>query len=111
MKGTNKFNSQKYKGCDSKKEYKRLLELQELERQGKIMALQQQVEYELIPSQRLNGKVIERAIKYRADFQYIENGELVVEDVKGYKKGAAYAVFVIKRKLMLWTYGIRVKET
>jgi len=34
----------------------------------------------------------------------------VVEDVKGLKKGAAYQVFVIKRKLMLDRYGIEIKE-
>ena len=39
-----------------------------------------------------------------------KNGKLVVEDVKGYKKGPAYNVFSIKRKLMLQVYGIRVQE-
>jgi hypothetical protein len=54
--------------------------------------------------------LLEREISYVADFVYYENGQLVVEDVKGYKKGPAYAVFVMKRKLMLKVYGIRVKE-
>ena len=56
------------------------------------------------------GKLIERACFYVADFVYEQAGKTVVEDVKGYKKGATYSVFVIKRKLMLQKFGIRVKE-
>lgn len=58
------------------------------------------------------GKLIERSCTYVADFSYVDNatGKTVVEDVKGYKKGATYSVFVIKRKLMLQKFGIRVKE-
>jgi hypothetical protein len=39
-------------------------------------------------------------------------GDTVVEDVKGYRdtSSAIYALFVVKRKLMLWVHGIRVKE-
>lgn len=106
---------------DSKKEAYRHYELVMLERAGKITDLQRQVEFELIPAQRepdtigvrggvKKGKTIELAVKYVADFCYKENGKLVVEDVKGYKKGTAYAVFAIKRKLMLYVHGIRIKE-
>lgn len=64
----------------------------------------------LIPAQRdETGKLIEREVSYVADFQYIQDGKKVVEDVKGYKRGAAYQLFTIKRKLML-LQGIRVKE-
>ena len=50
--------------------------------------------------------------KYVADFIYCDaDGKTVVEDVKGYKKGAAYDLFAIKRKLFLHRYGIRIKET
>lgn len=56
------------------------------------------------------GKLIERSCSYVADFVYEQGGKTVVEDVKGYKKGSTYAVFTIKRKLMLQKYGIRVKE-
>ena len=67
----------------------------------------------LIPSQRdRTGKVIEKECSYYADFVYMDrNGTQVVEDTKGYKKGAAYDLFVIKRKLFLQRYGIRIKET
>lgn len=117
-----KYRNVKTNGSDSKKEEKRKQELQMLERAGKIQDLQYQVEFELIPVQRepdivgprggvKRGKCIEHACKYVADFVYVQNGEKVVEDVKGYRDGSAYAIFKIKRKLMLWRYGIRVKET
>ena len=97
---------------DSKKEFYRWSDLRLLERAGKISNLKRQVKYVLIPSQYdKKGKVIERETSYIADFEYIENGEKVVEDTKGYKKGAAYQLFTIKRKLMLYKYGIRIKET
>lgn len=95
---------------DSKKEAKRYMELKDMQDRGEIDALRIQVPYELIPSQKVNNKVIERACTYKADFVYEKDGETVVEDVKGYRKGTAYSVFVIKRKLMLHRYGIRVKE-
>ena len=92
---------------DSVREYRRLVELQLLERAGKISKLQRQVKYELIPTQRVDGKVVERPVTYVADFVYQENGQLVVEDSKGFKTKD----YIIKRKLMLSVYGIRIKET
>lgn len=91
---------------DSKKEAKRYGELVLLERAGKITDLQRQVKFELIPSQRIDGKVVERACTYVADFVYIEDGKKVVEDTKGFKTKD----YIIKRKLMLWVHGIQVKE-
>ena len=69
-------------------------------------------EYELLPSQRMDGKCVERPLHYIADFVYTQDGETVVEDVKGYRDpaSAGYAKYVIKRKLMLYRYGIRVRE-
>ena len=83
-----------------------------LERCGAITDLELQKEFELIPAQRIDGKVVERAVKYKADFVYKENGKTVVEDVKGYRdpSSAGYAKFVLKRKLMLFVHGIRVRE-
>lgn len=101
------FNGVTY---DSKKEMNRHRELLLLEKAGAITDLQRQVKFELIPSQRINGRVVERPCSYVADFVYIQNGEKIVEDVKGYKKGTAYAVFTIKRKLLLYMHGIRIKE-
>ena len=96
---------------DSKKEALRYQQLKSLEKIKAISDLQRQVKYTLIPSQKdESGKVIEQKCSYIADFVYRQNGQIVVEDVKGYRNGGAYAVFAIKRKLMLERYGIRVKE-
>jgi len=113
----------------SKKEAERWCLLHLLERSGEISDLKRQVEYELIPTQRersdqiyqkgpkkgqpKEGRVIELPCKYIADFVYTtKTGERVVEDVKGHRdpKSAAYAKFVIKRKLMLYIHHIRIKE-
>ena len=102
---------------DSVKEYRRFCELSLLLRAGAITELRRQVEYELIPAQRepdtvgvrggvKKGKVIEHAVKYVADFVYKENGKEIVEDTKGFKTKD----YIIKRKLMLWVHGIRIKE-
>lgn len=91
---------------DSKKEAKRYGELVLLERAGKISGLEMQVKFELIPSQRIDGKVVERACQYVADFVYMENGTKVVEDTKGFKTKD----YIVKRKLMLHKYGIRIRE-
>ena len=88
---------------DSKAEFIRWCELRIMERAGKISDLQRQVKYELIPKQK--G---ERACTYLADFVYKDpNGDTVVEDTKGVRTDA----YRIKRKLMLWVHGIRIKET
>ena len=106
---------------DSKKEYLRYKELELLERAGEITELRRQVRYLLIPSQfdmvtdehgRRKRICVERECNYIADFVYRDKrGNLVVEDCKGYKKGAAYALFVIKRKLMYEKFQIKIKET
>ena len=116
-----KYHAQKVQGClidgtphtfDSVKEADRYAELAILQRAGQISDLRVQVPFELVPKQKkANGKT-ERPILYVADFTYMQNGEKVVEDVKGYRdpSSAAYAKFTIKRKLMLWIHGIEVKE-
>lgn len=109
---------------DSKKESERYLVLKQQERQGLISDLQLQVPFVLIPAQyetvteytpktrkeKTAKKLLERKLVYVADFVYSRNGEAVVEDVKGYKNSTAYAVYVIKRKLMLYVHGIKVQE-
>lgn len=94
---------------DSQKEAQRYAELKLLERAGEIYDLQRQVPFVVIPEQRdQNGKLLEREVKYIADFTYKEKGSLrrVVEDVKGLKTD----VYKIKKKLMLYRNGIRIKE-
>jgi hypothetical protein len=91
---------------DSAKEARRYAELCLLERAGQIQNLQRQVPFTLIPKQERNGKVVERPCVYKADFVYTENGAEVVEDTKGVKTKE----YIIKRKLMLWEYGIKIRE-
>lgn len=97
---------------DSKREAQRYLELVSMERAGKIKNLQTQVPFELIPPIRDNNdKLIQRSCDYVADFVYStvsDDGTTtrVVEDAKGYRT----EVYKIKKKLMLWQYGIRIKE-
>ena len=102
---------------DSKKEANRYRELVLLERAGRIIDLQRQVKFVLIPAQYepdiigkrggvKRGKQIERECCYMADFLYTDNGKQVVEDTKGFKTKD----YIIKRKLMLWVHGIRITE-
>lgn len=94
------------KTFDSRKEANRYAELKVLERADKITCLRRQVPYILIPTQRIGDRIVERPVKYIADFVYNVNGETVVEDAKGFKTPE----YIIKRKLMLWRFGIRIKE-
>ena len=104
---TSKYRNQKVQingiTFDSKHEAQRYAELLLLQRAGEIQGLRLQVRFELIPKQ--EG---ERACYYIADFVYnmAATGELVVEDAKGVKTD----VYKIKRKLMLWVHGIRIRE-
>ena len=91
---------------DSRKEAHRYSELLLLERAGAIQNLQRQVKYELIPSQRIDGTVVERPCSYKADFVYEKDGKTVVEDVKGMRTKE----YIIKRKLMLKEHSIQINE-
>lgn len=96
---------------DSIKEAKRWRELCLLYRAGEIGEVERQVEFVLLPAQRTrtpDGKTkTERAVKYIADFVYLDkNGRQVVEDVKGVRTKE----YIIKRKLLLFLRGIAIKE-
>lgn len=104
----NKYHNKRKDGFDSLKERQRWYELRLMERAGKIQGLERQIRFELIPAQ---PKAKLRATYYKADFCYWEDGRFVVEDVKGYKKGTAYQLFMIKKKLMYQKYGYIIKET
>ena len=116
---------------DSIAEARRYQELLLMQRAGTITDLRCQVAFELIPAQyeevptgefykigkrkgqpKMNRVCVEKSLKYIADFVYKQYGETVVEDVKGYKdpRSVPYAKFVIKRKLMLERFGVRVRE-
>ena len=54
------------------------------------------------------GKLLEKSCSYIADFTYNDRGgNYIVEDVKG-KRTKEY---IIKKKLMLYFHGVRIKET
>ena len=93
---------------DSAKEARRYGELKLMLRAGIISDLQRQVKYELIPAQYVDGKCVERAVSYVADFVYKEKGKTVVEDTKSV--ATKTPEYVIKRKLMLYIHHIRIKE-
>lgn len=106
---------------DSKKEAARYKELSLLARAGEITDLKTQVSFALLPAHYetferygKNGKrlkdgvrCIERPVFYIADFVYKDKeGNTVVEDTKGMKTKE----YVLKRKMMLNLYGIRIQE-
>ena len=115
----------------SKKEGERYCELKLLQRAGVISELELQKSYELIPAQyetietgeyyqrgdkkgqpKTKQVCIEQSVVYIADFVYKQNGQTVVEDVKGFRdtSSATYAKYVLKRKMMLWLHGIKIRE-
>lgn len=91
---------------DSQREYKRFYELKILQHAGKISDLKRQVPFILLPSVVMGGKK-EREIKYIADFTYLENGKLVVDDSKGVKTKE----YKLKRRLMMFIHGVEIRET
>ena len=105
---------------DSKKEARRYSQLKLLQQAGQISDLELQKSFELVPAQyetyerygkkgqriKDGKRCIEKSVTYKADFVYTENGKLVVEDTKGMKT----TEYIIKRKLMLYVHGIRIKE-
>lgn len=118
----NKYHNKKvlFKGekFDSKRELNRYLELLAMQKNGLIDDLERQKKYVLIPTQRepdiigarggrKPGKLIEKECAYIADFVYREpNGLIVVEDAKGMRTEG----YKIKKKLMLYIHGIRIRE-
>lgn len=106
---------------DSHKERDRYIFLKSLEDKGVISDLKRQVRYTVCPAvygerevQLKTKTKIEKytrqiASYYYADFTYMLNGELVVEDIKG-AEGTETEVFRLKAKLMLAYNGIEVKK-
>ena len=84
----------------SQREGTRYRELKLLVRAGQIRDLELQpnlpVKYE--------GKLL---FTYRADFAYIENGQRVIEDTKGFRT----AVYKLKKKIVEAMLGIKIIET
>ena len=106
---------------DSKHEYLRWAELQSLQRHGLISDLQRQVKFLLVPAQyepdtvgprggRKRGKLLEHEVAYYADFCYtdVTTGEYIVEDAKS--PITRTKDYILKRKMLLYFYGIRIRE-
>jgi hypothetical protein len=84
----------------SKAEAKRCDELNDLQREGAISALDTEPAFPII----INGK---KVCTYKADFEYIDqHGERVIEDVKGMKT----PVYRLKKKLVEASYPVKIVE-
>lgn len=104
---------------DSMKELRRWRDLKLLEKAGEITELRRQVPFELLPNQRepdkigprggrKPGRTIERKAVYVADFVYRDRaGQEVIEDCKGMRTKE----YILKRKLLLFRFGIRILES
>lgn len=90
----------------SKAEGKRYTELKILENLGEIHTLQLQKSYVIIPPLLWRSGKKDRATRYVADFVYERDGEIIVEDVKGFRT----PVYLLKKKLMKWEYDIEIQE-
>lgn len=84
----------------SKKEAARYRTLLLLEKAGTIRDIELQPRFRLV----VNGELI---CTYVADFRYRSGGQVIVEDVKGFRTRE----YVLKRKLMKALLGITIKET
>ncbi|MBD3198010.1 MAG: DUF1064 domain-containing protein [Candidatus Lokiarchaeota archaeon] len=93
---------------DSKKEANFYLELNMLrkavEPNARVEQITRQPQFDI----QINGKHI---AYYRADFKVIyADGNMKIFDVKGYKKGCAYNLFRLKKKLVEAIYNIEIIE-
>lgn len=111
----NKFGARKIRNewgeFDSRAEMARYIELVQMQRVGLINGLQRQVKYEIIPAIKVQKeialktktKVVERveekAAHYTCDFQYFQDGVLVIEDAKS-EATRREKDYVLRRKLM-----------
>ena len=110
----NKFNATKIEKdgmkFDSVKEYKRYIELTAQMQRGEISELQCQIKFELAPKVKIAGeKRAKPALRYFADFTYMSNGKLIVEDVKS-AVTRKLASFRNKKHLMKSVYDIDISE-
>lgn len=91
---------------DSRAEHRRWVHLCHLQAASLISDLRRQVAYELVKSVKFNGASRAKpAIRYVADFVYMEKGVEVIEDVKG----VLTPEFKLKRHLMKALLGLEVR--
>lgn len=93
---------------DSRKEARRYDTLMLMLRAGQISELRLQPQFTLHEAYTTpEGKRVQ-AIRYQADFSYVRDGQLIVEDVKS--KATKTRVYEIKKKLMREKYGVEITE-
>ncbi len=93
---------------DSGREAKRWSTLVTMQKAGLIKDLERQVTYAFGTGDDVVRYVdSKRRMLYKADFRYVEDGALVVEDAKGMKTRE----YLIKKALMWHFHKIKVRET
>lgn len=114
------FRGEKF---DSARERDRYIYLLEQEERGNIMFLRRQVVYELVPEitetvevrlktkTKTVEKVVQRAVTYRCDFEYVRfsDGVTVVEDVK-ICPALVPKEYILKEKLFRWRFGFSIRR-
>lgn len=103
---------------DSKRERDRYMVLKDAERRGVISELKCQPKFTLIPAQyheeakqlKTKVKMVKKcdflAITYTGDFQYVKDGNVVVEDVKG----MVTPEYKLKEKMMAYFHHIIIRR-
>lgn len=103
---------------DSKRERDRYMVLKDAERRGVISELKCQPKFTLIPAQyheeakqlKTKVKMVKKcdflAITYTGDFQYVKDGNIVVEDVKG----MVTPEYKLKEKMMAYFHHIIIRR-
>ena len=114
MKKPSKYNNRKVEldgfTFDSQKEARRYSELKILVRVGEISELELQKSFVLAESVKFNNEPRAKPdIRYVADFAYMENGVMIVEDVKS-KATKSLPVYRLKKHLMKSIHGIEIQE-
>jgi hypothetical protein len=94
---------------DSAGEQRRHAELCMLERAGAITELKLGVYFVLAARCKLDGRT-KPALRYKADFTYMESGALVVEDFKS-DITRVQPVYRIKKHLMMTVHGLAIRES
>lgn len=109
--------SQKYHSCQteernikfsSRAEQRRYRELVLLFRSGEIQDLRIHPQFTLLEGYtKPDGQKVQR-MRYTADFSYMQEGQLVVEDVKS--RPTRTTDYKMRKKMMLDKYGIEIRE-
>jgi hypothetical protein len=98
-------NGIKFKSKAEEKRYHQLMQMMEL---GQISDLKLQPQFTLLEGYtKPTGEKVRR-MRYTADYSYVLDGKLVVEDVKS--RPTRTKDYLMRKKLMLDKYGITVQE-